>query len=135
MLPALRSAQDWRGDEGRRSARGAGYPACVPRPLPTWLIAALSLLVGFAVADLTGVRPLGGLVLFGAALWCGLAWMRQRGLPVALGLVAVYLVAFAGSHPLGKAIGSWPAVLVVSALVGAIAWWTIEGGGRRVGTA
>ena len=109
---------------------GGSYPGSVPRPVPTWLVAALSPLVGFAVADLTGVRPLGGLVLFAAALWCGLAWMRQRGLPVAVGLVAVYLVAFAGSHPLGKAIGSWPAVLVVSVLVGAVVWWTTEGGRR-----
>lgn len=90
--------------------------------LPTWPVAAGSLLLGFAVADLTGVRPLGGIVLFLAALWCGLRWRRAQGLVVAVLLVAAYLAAFALSHPLGRAIGSWPAVLVVSALVGVVAW-------------
>jgi hypothetical protein len=94
----------------------------MPRAHPTWLIAPLSLLLGFGVADVTGVRALGGVVLFLAALWCGLEWRRTRGLAVALGLVAVYLVAFGLSHPLGKAIEPWPAVLVVSLVVGAVVW-------------
>jgi hypothetical protein len=96
----------------------------MPRANPTWLIAPLSLIVGFGVADVTGVRPLGGIVLFLAALWCGLEWRRTRGLPVALGLVAVYLLAFGLSHPLGKAIESWPAVILVSLVVGAVVWGT-----------
>nr|WP_246851620.1 hypothetical protein [Patulibacter sp. SYSU D01012] len=82
----------------------------------------MSLVIGFGVADLTGVRPLGGVVLFLAALWCGLEWRRTRGLPVALGLVLVYLAAFALSHPLGKQVGSWPSVLAVSVIVGAVVW-------------
>lgn len=96
------------------------------RSIPTWLVAALSLVLGFAVADVTGVRPLGGIVLFLAALWCGLEWRRARGLGVALGLVAVYLLAFGLSHPLGKQLGSWPAVFLVAAVVGAVVWATIE---------
>lgn len=94
--------------------------------LPTWAVAGGSLLIGFGVADLTGVRPLGGIVLFLAALWCGLRWRREQGLAVAIALVAVYLAAFVLSHPLGKAIGSWPAVLVVSAFVAAIAWARVD---------
>jgi hypothetical protein len=94
--------------------------------VPTWAVAGGSLLVGFGVADLTGVRPLGGVVLFLAALWCGLVWRRARGLPVAIGLVVAYLVAFALSHPLGKAISSWPAVLVVSAVVALLAWTAVD---------
>ena len=94
--------------------------------LPTWPVAAGSLLVGFAVADLTGVRPLGGIVLFLGALWCGLRWRRAQGLAVALLLVLAYLAAFALSHPLGRAIGSWPAVLVVSGVVGLIAWGRVD---------
>lgn len=94
----------------------------MPRAHPTWLIAPLSLILGFAVADVTGVRPLGGIVLFLAALWCGLEWRRTRGLGVALGLVAVYLVAFGLSHPLGREVGSWPAVLAVALVVGAVVW-------------
>lgn len=89
---------------------------------PTWPVAAGSLLLGFAVADVSGVRALGGIVLFGAALWCGLRWRRDVGLGRAVGLVVLYLVAFALSHVLGHAIGAWPAVAVVSALMGAAAW-------------
>ena len=88
----------------------------------TSLVAAVSLVAGFAVADLTGARPLGGLVLFAAALWCGLRWRATAGLGVAIALVGVYLLGFALSHPLGSAIGSWPAVLLVAAAVGAIVW-------------
>lgn len=94
--------------------------------LPTWPVAAGSLLVGFAVADLSGVRPLGGIVLFLGALWCGLRWRREAGLAVAIALVAAFLAAFALSHPLGELIGSWPAVLVVSAFAGAIAWARVD---------
>lgn len=92
------------------------------RSLPTWPIAAGALLLGFAVADLSGTRALGGIVLLLGALACGLRWRLLLGLPRALALVAAFLAAFALAHPLGKAIGSWPAVLVVSAVVGAIAW-------------
>ena len=92
------------------------------RPLPTWPIAAGALLLGFSVADVTGVRALGGIVLFRGALVCGLRWRLLLGLPRALGLVAAFLAAFALSHPLGDAIGAWPAVFVVSAAVGGIAW-------------
>jgi hypothetical protein len=90
-----------------------------PPTWPTWPIAAGSLIAGFAVADVTGVRALGGIVLFLAALWCALRWRREVGLGRAASLVLLYLVAFALSHVLGRAIGSWPSVLVVSAIVGA----------------
>jgi hypothetical protein len=92
------------------------------RPLPTWLLAAGALLLGFAVAELTGVRALGGVVLFLGGLACGLRWRVLLGLPRALALVVVFLAGFALAHPLGHAIGSWPAVLLVAAVVGVVAW-------------
>jgi hypothetical protein len=92
------------------------------RPLPTWPIAAGALLLGFAVAEVTGVRALGGAVLFLGGLACGLRWRLLLGLPRALALVVVFLAGFALAHPLGEAIGSWPAVIVVAAIVGAIVW-------------
>ncbi len=98
------------------------------RSLPTWPVAAGALILGFAVADLTGVRPLGGVVLFVGALWCGLRWKQARGLGVALGLVAVFLAAFALSHVLGDEIGAWPAVFVVSGVVAASAWALVDRG-------
>lgn len=92
------------------------------RPLPTWPIAAGALLLGFAVADVTGVRAIGGVVLFLGGLACGLRWRLLLGLPRALALVGVFLAGFVLAHPLGHAIGAWPAVILVAAVVGGIAW-------------
>src|SRR5690349_9716658 len=64
-----------------RPAAPGGYAAAVRRPLPTWPIAAGALLLGFAVADVTGVRALGGVVLFLGGLACGLRWRVLLGLP------------------------------------------------------
>jgi hypothetical protein len=96
------------------------------RPLPTWPLAAGALLVGFAVAEITGVRAVGGVVLFLGGLACGLRWRLLVGLPRAVALVLVFLAGFALAHPLGRAIGSWPAVVLVAVVVGAIAWWAAD---------
>ena len=86
---------------------------------PTWPVAAGSLAVGFAVAQATGVRPLGGVVLVAGCAWCALRWRERAGSGRAAGLVGLYLAAFAGSHVLGHAIGAWPSVAIVSAVVAA----------------
>lgn len=91
------------------------------RTPPTWPVAAGSLALGFAVAEVTGVRAVGGVVLLLGAAWCSLRWRERVGTGRACGLLGVYLVAFVGSHVLGRAIGAWPAVAVVSA---AVAWAT-----------
>ena len=96
------------------------------RPLPTWPIAAGALLLGFAVAELTGVRAIGGVVLFFGGLVCGLRWRVLLGLPRALALVAAFLAGFALAHPLGNAIGAWPAVVLVAAVVGTLTWSTAD---------
>jgi hypothetical protein len=88
----------------------------------TWPVAALSLLVGFGVADVTGVRPLGGLVLAAALLWCGLRWRARHGLGRALALVVVYLAAFAVSHALADTFGAWGSVTLVACGVGLVTW-------------
>ena len=85
-------------------------------------IAAASLVAGFAVADATGVRPLGGLVLAVALAWCALRWRRSAGVARAAALVALYLAAFVASHLLADVVGTWGAVLLVAATVGAAAW-------------
>jgi hypothetical protein len=87
----------------------------VRRALP--LVAALTFLVAFAVADLTGVRALGGLVLVAGGLWCARAAVPIAGRGPTAALLLVALALFVLSHPLGHAIGSWPAVIVVAALV------------------
>lgn len=92
------------------------------RPLPTWPIAAGSLALGFGVAVATGIRPLGGLVLLTALVWCLPRWYRAAGVGGAAGLTLAYAVAFAGSHGLGHVIGAWPSVALVSLAMGAASW-------------
>ncbi len=90
--------------------------------MPTAPVAALSLVAGFAVADASGIRALGGIVLLAAVLWCARRWRRQAGIAVAVLLIASYAAAFAASHVLGDALGAWPAVFTVAAAVGLAAW-------------
>ena len=89
---------------------------------PTAPIAAGSLVVGYVVARETGVRPLGGGVLAAAGAWCTRTWLRRAGPGTAAGLLGIYAAGFAGSHPLAKRIGAWPAVLTVAAVSGAASW-------------
>jgi hypothetical protein len=98
---------------------------------PTWPVAAGSLALGFAVAQATGVRPLGGLVLIAGAGWCALRWRERVGTGRAAALTGLYVAAFAGSHALAHVIGAWPSVAVVSALVGAAAYAAADGGPQR----
>jgi hypothetical protein len=84
---------------------------------PTWPVAAGSLALGFAVAQASGVRALGGVVLLAGAGWCALRWKERVGAARAAGLVALYAAAFAGSHVLSDVIGAWPSVAVVCAVV------------------
>jgi len=94
----------------------------VMRKLPTWPVAAGSLVLGFGVAQATGVRPLGGLVLLAGAGWCALRWREQAGTGVAVALVALYAAAFVASHLVADALGTWGSVALVAALVGLAAW-------------
>ena len=89
---------------------------------PTAPVAAGSLAAGYLVARETGVRPLGGAVLAVAGGWCTRAWIRRAGPGTAAALLGVYAAGFAGSHPLAKRIGAWPAVLASAAASGAAAW-------------
>jgi hypothetical protein len=92
------------------------------KAIPTAPIAAGSLVAGYLVARETGVRPLGGGVLAAAGLWCARSWSRRAGPRTATALLGVYGAAFAGSHPLAKRIGAWPAVLSSAGATGAAAW-------------
>jgi hypothetical protein len=84
----------------------------------TWPVASGSLIVGFGVAQATGVRPLGGIVLALGAGWCALRWRRTVGTARAVALVVVYLAAFVASHLIAETVGTWGAVVLVSAFVG-----------------
>ena len=85
-------------------------------------VGALTLLVGFAVAQFTGNRALGGVVLVAGGAWCAWQWWRAAGPARTLGAVLIFGVAFVISHPLGNAIGAWPSVVVVSVAAAVIAY-------------
>ncbi|GIG28346.1 hypothetical protein [Cellulomonas marina] len=112
---------------GASAVRGP-WPA-----LPTAAPAAATLVVGFAVAQGTGVRALGGAVLVAGFAWC--AWRAQ---PVAgtarVSLAALLGIAcFVGSHLLAPHVGAWPAVVLVAAVlaVGTVLLVDAKAHGRR----
>jgi len=94
------------------------------------VILAASLIAGFGVADLTGARWLGAIVLIIGGAWCAWRLWPTSGPLVTIAVAVVYVVAFIVSHPLGRAIGSWPAVLVVALAVAAFAYAVMRPTGR-----
>lgn len=100
-------------------------PLTVPTGLRTAPTVAVGLIAGFGVAEVTDVRALGGVVLAGAGIAAGLAWLKRDGAPTTVALSAVYLGGFAGSHVLAKDIGAWPSVFAVSA-VSAVASYALS---------
>ena len=90
--------------------------------MKTWPVASGSLLLGFAVAQATGIRPLGGIVLFAGCAWCGMQWLRSAGPARTAVLVAVYLAGFVLSHVIADTLGTWGSVLLVAAVVGLAAY-------------
>lgn len=89
---------------------------------PTAPVAALTLVLGYLVADLTGVRALGGAVLLAGALFCADRWRRRVGSGRTMLLLGVFLALFVASHLLALAVGAWPAVLTVAAVMWAVAF-------------
>jgi hypothetical protein len=85
-------------------------------------IAAAGLIAGFAVAVVSGSRPLGGLVLAICGLSCIAIWLRRDGRRTAALLSLAGLLAFAVSHVLGLVIGAWPAVLLAAVATAALCW-------------
>lgn len=100
------------------------------RPVATAPISAAGLIAGYAVAVVTGSRPLGGVVLAAFGLTCIAVWLARDGVAVTVQLTVIGLLAFALSHVLGLVIGAWPAVLV-SAAGTAIACWRLSDAGAR----
>jgi hypothetical protein len=92
------------------------------RLTPTAPVAGGTLIAGYAVAAGTGSRPLGGVVLLIGGIWCILTWSRRHGARTAAILAGVGVGAFILSHLLALAIGAWPSVLFVAALMAVAAW-------------
>ncbi|MFE9832274.1 hypothetical protein ACFYPK_27020 [Streptomyces halstedii] len=90
--------------------------------IPAAAVAAGGLVGGYAVARWTKKRPLGGVALAAAGSVAAYEWNRRAGARAATGLTVAYVAAFAGSHPLAKKIGAWPAVFAVAGGVAAASW-------------
>jgi hypothetical protein len=87
------------------------------RPTAIPVVAAATFIAGFGVAELTGVRAIGGLVLIAGGAWCARRALQIAG-PWAAGALVVFgLALFVVSHPLGHVIGAWPAVALSAALL------------------
>ena len=96
--------------------------SALTKTLGPTLTSATGLIGGYSVARATGNRPLGGAVLAvaGAAAFRG--WKRNAGAGRAALLTGAYTAAFGLSHPLAKKMGSWPAVLSVTAATAGAAY-------------
>lgn len=86
------------------------------------LLAAATLILGFAVASWTGNRALGGVVLVIGGAACAVMWWRLAGPGRTIAAVAIAGVAFVVSHPLGAVLTSWGAVLLVSTITAGAAY-------------
>ena len=96
-------------------------------------LAAAGLVAGFGVADATGSRSLGGVVLAAFGVTCIAIWLKRDGRRIATVLTIWGLVAFAISHVLGLWIGAWPAVLLVAAATAGVCWQMSDARRGRVG--
>lgn len=92
------------------------------RSVNTAPVTALGLIGGWLSARESGIRPLGTVLLGAGLAWAARTWASRDGLPTAMGLSALYVTAFGASHPLAKRIGSWPAVLLVTAAASGAAY-------------
>ncbi|MCX4666981.1 hypothetical protein OG453_09925 [Streptomyces sp. NBC_01381] len=94
--------------------------------VPAAAVAATGLVGGFAVARWTKKRPLGGVVLAAAGAVAAKEWQAKAGGRTAAALSTAYVAAFAGSHPLAKKVGAWPAVFGVAGGVGLASWALVD---------
>ena len=90
--------------------------------VPTALLLALGLVLGFGLAEATGLRWLGGLVMLVANLLAIPRWLAAGGTRLAVALTVVFWACMVLSHPLAHQIGTWPSVLTVALVAAATAW-------------
>jgi len=91
---------------------------------PSSLLVAVGLAVGFGVAQGTGVRALGGVILAACGLSAAVLWVRRRGWAVAVGLGVLYLAAFALAHVLALGLGwsAWLSVALVTIVAAGVTY-------------
>src|SRR4051794_21848735 len=90
--------------------------------IPSALLVAIGLAAGFAIAQGTGIRALGGAVFALGGLGAAWLWVPRRGWGVALGLGALYLAAFVLAHvlALGAGFPAWLAVSLVTVVAAGV---------------
>ena len=88
----------------------------------TAAVVTTGLIGGWLTARETGIRPLGGVILAAAGGYAARSWNAKAGAGTATALTAGYSAAFGLSHPLAKKLGSWPAVLTVTAATAGAAY-------------
>lgn len=98
--------------------------------VPASVVAASGLIGGYGVARWTRRRELGGVALATAGALAAREWRRRAGTGTAAALTGAYVAAFAGSHPLAKKLGAWPAVFTVAGGI-AVASWAVAGRGGK----
>jgi hypothetical protein len=84
------------------------------------VLAAATLVAGFAAAQFGGVRAAGAAVLVAGVAWCVAREVRRTP---AWRLVAVVLAGaacFVASHVLADGLGPWPSVLLAAVVLGAV---------------
>ncbi|WP_243789163.1 hypothetical protein [Saccharopolyspora gloriosae] len=92
------------------------------------LLSSAGLIAGFGVTRLQRHRSWSGLVAGAGGLAAMDSCRRRSGGGRALVLGAAYAGALAGSHPLARRIGAWPAVLTAAAGVAGAAHLLVQGG-------
>ncbi len=90
--------------------------------LPTAPVVAAGLVGGFAAARYSGHRSFGGVLLATAGGLSARSWSASSGPAVTGALLATYVAAFVGSHPLARRLGPWGSVLTVTAAASAVTW-------------
>jgi len=93
---------------------------------PVWPAAAAALPIGFAIAQASGVRPVGGavmVVLLGACAWRA---RGRAGVTAQLTVAGVAVASFIASHVLADALTVTGAVGAAGAAVGAAAFVLLD---------
>ncbi|MFI9052649.1 hypothetical protein [Streptomyces sp. NPDC053427] len=94
--------------------------------VPTAIVAAGGIVGGYGVARWTKKRALGGVALAAAGAVAAKGWQEKAGGKAAAALSGAYVAAFAGSHPLAKKVGAWPAVFAVAGGVALASWVAVD---------
>jgi len=80
----------------------------------------------FAVAQGTGARALGGVVLVLGVAWCAWRSWAAAGAARVVAVVLLGAACFVASHVLAGALGAWPSVALAAVVLGAGAWLLVD---------